>query len=619
MANIYADQAETYRKIKASLDTLGAWNSWRVAGDSILLQGEAGMKVRDVAVNLANKQTKRKVDQVQKAMVLQSRELNDLEKKELENLGIYKDPENLRLAYVRNPECPALVIPNPLAEPDKQIQQMWISLHPQMFYNIKQSGGREIPEQSRITMVWIGPYQAWLQDFDLESDTLIAFGSATLNTQEIVLNDVFKNGTIIPKSFDTSIGEFTSVVGDRTLDTINKFVIHETAGATEETGIVAAGSAGCGVHYFVNEDGEIHGWTAPTKILKHAGASINASSIGVEVVSPYIPKNTPGVLGSKYHIKGKTGTKQWIARWKRLPEEIKFLDPSARYRRVWKEVIFSPGWVISPGGENEELAYGQYVVPSPQIAEGTYKLTLNLIEDPELNIPRIFRGFNYKTGEFTMRMIGTGVAGAGEAIIKDTTSLPALNRKQSVPDTLPLMSAYKPGIMSHQHVGSHKDGSWLCLYVFLRMVIGLDPAKAYRTARDRSALLVGRIDPPRWLGAPGSDTLRQLKATGRDPDNFSYGGTLDEQRPFHNLNLGPPIEIPNQGAAARPSTLPLRRNAAAEKLGRGIVDLSDLWARVKNQEFGILRARHKKWPNRGEYLAPSSVDIDPLGAQPQRD
>ena len=606
MANIYADQAEIYRKIRASLDTLGAWNSWRVAGDSISLQGEAGMEVRDVAVNLANRQTKRKANQVQKAMVLQSRELNDLEKKELENLGFYKDKENLRVAYVRNPESPALVIPNPLQETDTQIQQMWINLHPQMFYNIKQSGGREIPEQSKITMTWIGPYQAWLQDFDLESDTLIAFESTKLRAKDIILKDKFNSdGTMKPKSFDTRTGKF-STGGKRKLDKINKFVIHETAGATEETGIISAGSKGAGVHYFINQEGVCNQYADHDKALVHAGDA-NASSIGVEVVSPYIPKHTPGVLGSKYPIRGKTGTAQWGARFQRLPKSIKANDPTAQYRRIWKEVIFSPGWVISPGGQDENRAYGQYVLPSPQIAEGTYILTLKLIEDPELNIPRIFRGFNYKTGEFTMRMIGTGVLESG--IIKDTTSLPTQPRSKTVPNTLPVMSAQEPGIMSHQHVGVHKDGSWLCLYVFLRIVIGLDAEKAYRTARDRSALLVGRIDPPRWCGAPGSDTLKRLKAIGSDPDNFSYGGTLKEQKHFHNLNLGPPIEIPEFEPLFHPG--PLRRNDAAEKLGRGIVDLSDLWERVKDRELAIMRSRGDYpttyWGAAGTLLGPSPI------------
>lgn len=101
----------------------------------------------------------------------------------------------------------------------------------------------------------------------------------------------------------------------------------------------------------------------------------------------------------------------------------------------WRDVLEAP-WAHR----------GRYVVPTLEQAESTCLLVSWMTAGtvPGLDIPREWVGL--RNGQWRMTQL--------------TPSTP------------------RPGIWSHQQVGGHADGSWLALYSWLRLAVGMGPLDA---------------------------------------------------------------------------------------------------------------------------------------------
>jgi hypothetical protein len=188
---------------------------------------------------------------------------------------------------------------------------------------------------------------------------------------------------------------------------------------------------GLGVHFIVDPDGTAYQHgDLATDLLWHASQH-NPTSVGIEVVNPADPKFRPS-------------------------------------KGPWQQVIDAP-WFAAGMGRG-------YVVPTKEQSEALYLLLAWLTRDagqytntidvaemlfpPELQIPVDFRMLN------AHKMVMGRVAGA---------------------------EALSPGIYAHNNF-NHGDGSWLCLYAWLRMIKGMGKDQAYTDAIRRATGVHSPID-----------------------------------------------------------------------------------------------------------------------------
>ena len=558
MAEPKSEEQKKIDLVIAKLNTLGKFNKWQKKekfSPTPLDWREAQKITSDIFTRHSLRFTP---NEVQSSYVLLSEKPSAEEIKAQEERGFYRDTKYLRVAYVRHAEGPAIVIPNPYTnrngknlydalgypspvpmteaeiKQEKAEQLFWIKQHPKMYYNKTQTKGVDLPPGSAVRLMWDGDFTSYLVN-------VVSTGEIYAPTAE--------GGEVVEPDFQAAYARADAGVGDagtyydtesklfinpsanRQLEDIKAFVIHETAGTSTHYSTLS--EKGAGVHFFINPDGGIIKSGDYTEVLVHAG-NHNSIALGVEVVSPAIPDSVPNVLHSR-----KTGGAAYSGRlgW----------HLQSRYKnksfKIWSEVIFSPGICHVPstfGPKNSPgVPRGMYVLPPIAQCEGVYALTMEILEDPVLNVPRIFRGFNYEKGHFHMNILGEGMAdeqrmmpdygtphGEGPKDFGQPHYQGAVDHDFSynIADTSPLMQGSKSGtpgtgVLSHQNAGGHKDGSFFTLYVFIRMLTQWPPDYVYKIAKERCALRIG-YQGVGWL--PKNKDVPEEFRNLSDPEEYPY-------------------------------------------------------------------------------------------------
>jgi hypothetical protein len=196
-----------------------------------------------------------------------------------------------------------------------------------------------------------------------------------------------------------------------------QIVIHENGGPSRREGVIetlrtrkdkSGRVMNLGTHFIVDWDGSISKHADPlTEIVSHVGGGFNETSVGFDGINPVQPK-----------VAGK-----WL-------KKIGFSTISAKH-----------------------MAGQEFVVPSVDECEGSFKLITSLINDPQLNIPNTIPGLS---------------AGGKLAVRTISPSLHTL-----------------PGVFAHGQMSSNRvDGIFHLIYFALRRSGAFDKFSAYQIAQE---------------------------------------------------------------------------------------------------------------------------------------
>ena len=395
----------------------------RTGDQGLTSLNEASARNPDFIISKRNEELANKVSVFYGYTVGQPRELNEIEKLEVNSkyntAGNSADGFRYVRFYANNTPCQAFpqISKYPKDSPQRLILE---SMYPEALVDVKLIGS-DIPVGQIVKIEYLDKKNNLLPVIlelsgdestpliDVEKPVSETFTFQYPGGKPQTIKRLFSENQIRDIINKGELDEEQKFNGrDRDLKKIKHFIIHDSVVGTTADMIAVLKDRGLGIHYVITKDGSLVQTADLKEVLGHA-YPYNDTSIGVEVVNPTYVTNP-------------------------------YVDST------WDNSIISPApWAWTP----DIRKTNKFIIPTRSQMEATWGLCQAVTSDESMNIPLEFVGFDDRRQLF---------------VITGANPYAKLDRSKS-------------GILAHSYF-KHGDGAPAALYCYLRS-INLGPNEAW--------------------------------------------------------------------------------------------------------------------------------------------